>query len=127
LHLQNCDEDEVISLNNKLFKLHDLKSALQKIFSQYKLEEEFNKSLNVDLGIKVIVENGRYRRLEVSKQQWLLDGIDCEMLQIEAKGWQKGKIKINLQVSLEFCPNEPEIEKIESPLDDLRKIIDGNN
>ncbi|MFM7364970.1 MAG: KGK domain-containing protein [Cuspidothrix sp.] len=49
------------------------------------------------------------------------------------KGWEKGKIKIKISISLknryndyveiEFCPNEP--EKLESPLDDLRKKLEN--
>jgi len=55
------------------------------------------------------------------------DGIDCEILKIGAKGWQKGKIRI--RVSVEFIPDEPEIEQTpetthpESPLDDIRRMI----
>lgn len=42
------------------------------------------------------------------------DVIDCEVLRLGAKGWQKGKVRI----SLEFCPDLPE-----SPLDDIRQAI----
>ena len=57
---------------------------------------------------------------------------DCQLLQLSSmKGWQKGKLKIQIHISvqywwsdkvcLEFYPDEP-IEA-ESPLDDLRKQI----
>lgn len=58
---------------------------------------------------------------------------DCQLLKIGNKGWQTGKIKIKMSISplnrysdyvdLEFCPDEPEIP--ESPLDDLRKMINN--
>ena len=57
---------------------------------------------------------------------------DCQLLKIGGKGWQKGKLKIQIcrasskgshhKVCLEFCPDEP-IEQ-ESPLDDLRKLVE---
>ncbi|MFL9458492.1 MULTISPECIES: KGK domain-containing protein [Nostocales] len=57
------------------------------------------------------------------------EGIICEVMKFEAKGWQQGKVRARL--FLEFCPNEPEpsfeaeIKPVEpeSPLDDLRQRI----
>jgi hypothetical protein len=126
LLLHNCSENDVVSLRRKLFKLEQLKFALKEIFAKSKLGEEFNKSLNIDLGTEVIVENGRSRSIVISKDRWFIDGINCEILRIGAKGWQKGKVKINIQFSLKICSEEIEVEKIESPLDDLRKIINSN-
>ncbi|MFB2974681.1 KGK domain-containing protein [Microseira sp. BLCC-F43] len=68
--------------------------------------------------------------------KWFDDGLDCEILRPGAKGWQKGTVRI--KVTLEFCPDEPEIEETppneqpeisetESPLDDLRQLINQNN
>jgi hypothetical protein len=64
------------------------------------------------------------------KDKWLTEGQSCEILKPGAKHWQKGKVRI----TLEFCPDEPEIaEKLVennleiipemSPLDDLRHQI----
>lgn len=49
------------------------------------------------------------------------NGIDCEILKVGAKGWQKGKVR--LKVTLEFCPDEPEENIAESPLDDIRQTM----
>lgn len=57
-----------------------------------------------------------------NSNDWFYGGKKCEILQAGAKGWQKGKLKIN--VTLEFIPDEPE-EK--SPLDDVRQEIDRDN
>ncbi len=70
-------------------------------------------------------------------QQWKTsstiseEGIKAQVLTYEAKGWQKGRIRIRL----EFCPDEPEVEEIagpqeleslliepESPLDEIRRM-----
>ena len=40
------------------------------------------------------------------KKDWFTDrGIDCEALRFGSPGWQKGRIRL----SLEFCPDEPEM------------------
>ncbi len=40
------------------------------------------------------------------KKDWFTErGIDCEALKFGSKGWQKGRIRL----SLEFCPDEPEM------------------
>ena len=64
--------------------------------------------------------------------RWFGEGVDCKSLKFGAKGWQKGKVR--LRVSLEFCPDEPDVEETrisnqpeisqpESPLDDIRRMI----
>ena len=58
-------------------------------------------------------------------------GIDCEVLRFGANNWQKGKFRIKMTV--EFCPDEPELEETpetnqpESPLDDIRRMINQEN
>ena len=68
------------------------------------------------------------------------EGIECQILKIGAKGWQKGKLQIEVnkninsscktQTSIKFCPDEPLEPK--SPLDDIRqseayKKLSNNN
>lgn len=64
------------------------------------------------------------------------EGINCEILKLGAKGWGKGKIRIRF--SVDFCPeepefehttasNEPEISLPESPLDDIRRMMNENS
>ncbi|MDQ2097929.1 MAG: KGK domain-containing protein [Tychonema bourrellyi B0820] len=67
------------------------------------------------------------------------EGIDCQILKIGSKGWQKGKVQIEVnkniksgetQTSIKFCPDEPLEQK--SPLDDIRqseeykKLLENN-
>ncbi len=67
------------------------------------------------------------------------EGIDCKILKIGSKGWQKGKLKIKVnrsfhsgqtQTYIKFCADEPLEQK--SPLDDIRqseeykKLLDNN-
>ena len=57
-----------------------------------------------------------------------IEGIDCQVLKVGSKGWEKGKIKIEVsksfqsgqtQACIKFCPDEPPEQK--SPLDDIRQ------
>lgn len=67
-------------------------------------------------------------------------GIACQILKIGSKGWQKGKLQIEIngsleyagktQTSIKFFPDEP--PKPKSPLDDIRqseeyKKLSNNN
>ncbi len=56
--------------------------------------------------------------------RWFVDGIDFELLGIGGKKWQKGKMRLKLTV--EFCPDEPTADPLESPLDDIRQMLNGN-
>ncbi|HBE18503.1 MAG TPA: KGK family protein [Cyanobacteria bacterium UBA11149] len=72
------------------------------------------------------------RRHHQEIHEWWDEGIDCEVLTCDGKGWQKGKVRL----ALEFIPDEPEVEEIsvsnqlflpESPLDDLRQMMNDNS
>ena len=66
--------------------------------------------------------------------KWFGEGIDCEILQLGSTNWQKGKVKIKL--SVEFYAEEDlpinnseniKITEPESPLDDLRRLINKSS
>ncbi len=67
--------------------------------------------------------------------QWYNSPIDCQLLKIGSQGWQKGKLRIQIDttillsyknesnkvgICIEFCPDKP--TEPESPLDDLRQL-----
>ncbi|MEA5554299.1 KGK domain-containing protein [Anabaena cylindrica UHCC 0172] len=131
-----CNEDDVISSGSAMFKSQKLKGKIKSLFNKRKLGEELTNSLkneNLYLNIPAInrehigkkgVITGSLDRILYEK--WFDEGIPCEILKLRSGGWKKGKVKINLEISIEFCPDEPEIEEIkepESPLDDLRRMI----
>ncbi|HEY9804511.1 MAG TPA: KGK domain-containing protein [Leptolyngbyaceae cyanobacterium] len=118
-NLSNCSNDDALSVKDKVFKIVQVKEAIKKAFSEQLAQELYN-ALN-SYGISIdpggyLVGNKFYRCAD----NWFDEGIDCEVLQPATKGWQKGKLK--LKVTLEFIPDEPIVEE-ESPLDDLRRII----
>lgn len=115
-YLQNCSNDDVIQFSNAIYKIGQLKTAMElAINNQNKLPNTLFYTLQ-EQGVKL--EN------LLATQKFLVDGLDAEALKIGAKGWQKGKIRV--RVTLEFEPDEPETNKPESPLDDLRRMMNEN-
>ncbi|MGB7711196.1 MAG: KGK domain-containing protein [Microcoleus sp.] len=123
----------------------------QATFLVRRLKELAGSKLSEILGIAA---NGQYimdwmRELKIDKEtkisggdiNWKSpqEGIDCQIIKISSKGWQKGKIQIEVnkniksgetQTSIKFCPDEPLEPK--SPLDDIRqseaykKLLENN-
>jgi len=129
-YLENSSDDEVLAFGSLLCKLGRFKQVINRA-----LAINFSKIINDEfklegLEVKVIKAIGRdsYGKIKYSWVQpdWFNADVNCETLKIGAKGWQKGKFRI--KITLEFCPDEPEITEPESPLDDLRrKINEGNS
>lgn len=75
---------------------------------------------NIDMfKVGQLAQESKKRLLYAHQQSawdgWAGEGVPCEILQLGAKGWRKGKVR--MRIELEFCPDEPE-----SPLDDIRQI-----
>jgi hypothetical protein len=109
-YLQECGDDDVLSFSEGMFKVGKFRDAVEYAFTdKNKVEDSLYYAL-------------QEKRVATSNTKELLgEGVDCEVLRIASKGWQKGKLRI--KVSLEFYPDEPEISEPESPLDDLRQMI----
>ena len=123
--LPHHNDDDVCNSNNEIFKVGKLREALKEAFNN-NLQTALNDVLK-SKGFQFSRKFYNSIRWCISEKGWLDDGMDCEILKIGAKGWQKGKIRI--RVSVEFIPDEPEIEQTpeitqpESPLDDIRRKI----
>ena len=91
--------DVVIDFGNKTFKLSLLVSLMTEIILNKKLEELNNK----------LRDHGSGKLPSYDESYWSSAGVDCQILK-PSKNWQKGKVRI--KVTLEFCPDEPEIEEI---------------
>lgn len=129
--LQNYNDEDVLSFGDELLKIRKFKQA-------------FNNSLGNDLGAALsnqLIKNGvkipneilTPRGVYSPYQKWFNEGIDCEMLNLGSKKWKKGKVKIKL--SIEFYVEDETVEKgstkqleiPESPLDDLRRMMNEQN
>jgi hypothetical protein len=121
INAESENGDTVLSFPHSMFRLNEFIKSVQ---------EALRKS-----GLNALRNNLNSRGgIPGDLTQWYIQGVDCELLK-PGKGWKKGKIKIN--ISLEFSPDEPEIEEIpvnnqvntnqpESPLDDIRRAINQN-
>ena len=78
-----------------------------------------------------IVKNSTNRWTE-DRANWFSQGVPCEVLRLDAKGWRKGKVRLAIEflpdeLEVEETPETNEIEQPESPLDDLRQMINPEN
>ncbi len=126
----HCGNDDVLSFDNAMLKVEKLRETLNGVMPE--LGQTLNNSLiEKNLEIPISYDLNLKRRLY---ENWFGKGIDCELLSVGAQGWKKGKMRIKLNVTIEFCPDEPEVKEIpennesetsqpESPLDDLRRQL----
>ena len=121
-------DDDVILLDNDTFTVSRLKDLLKKEINKRFTENQHIFNMNFftfPLGNEVKIELNDIQLRNLSR--------DCRLLKVGSKGWQKGKLRIQVntkilhprdsnqtQIGLEFCPDEPTVP--ESPLDDLRQL-----
>ncbi|MEM7712048.1 MAG: KGK domain-containing protein [Cyanobacteria bacterium P01_A01_bin.68] len=131
----DCDDD-VVLLEKDTFKVSRLKELtireVRKKFSrsiydnERKTGGEYMATFLQKIQIGEESVNFNYIKFETIR--------DCQILQVNGKGWQKGKLNIEIcispddnnpdKVNLEFFPEEA--IKLESPLDDMREKIKAN-
>ncbi|MGB6301788.1 MAG: KGK domain-containing protein [Rivularia sp. (in: cyanobacteria)] len=123
----DCDDD-VVLFEKDTFKVSRLKELMITDVRQY-LDKP---SYNYEYAPSDILQ-----KITIGEQKINIDYIkfentkDCQILQINNKGWQKGKLNIEIcispdekkpdKVNLKFFPQQP--IKPESPLDDMREMI----
>ncbi|MFQ3583431.1 MAG: KGK domain-containing protein [Cyanobacteriota bacterium] len=117
----------VIAFDQETYMISRIDDAIQSYFRRYD---------HMGYELDNYFANTKKIRTNVSHQDkpnWFNQkGIPCSVLSPETNGWQTGRVKVKLQVTLEFYPDNPEsfmeipAEKDElhlengSPLDDLR-------
>jgi hypothetical protein len=134
-NLQNCGEDDVLSFGENTYKVGKFKKAINGAFGN-NLGHQLNGQLGSYQGIKIDDSILAPKGVNEPYARWFGDGIDCEILNLGSKSWKKGKVRI--KVSVEFYVEEQEdsqtlgsdaleISPPESPLDDLRQMINQGN
>jgi hypothetical protein len=127
--LLTCNND-VISFRNHTFKIGEFR---RKLIGEFQHKEQSNEISRCDS----ISISGM--PIYLGEINWKSSIIDCELLRLGSQSWQKGKFRLQvhikfrdedgtrrqglIEVDLEFCFDEPPISEPESPLDDLRQII----
>mgnify|MGYP006267030183 CR=1 FL=1 len=111
--IRNFSSDDVILFNSGICKAEKIIDILKAILI-HELSPELCGRFNRKLGLCVM-----------QKYNIFDQGIECEILKVGAKGWQRGKIKI--KVALEFCPDDSDNSKQKSNLDDIHSVITKDN
>lgn len=119
ISLHNIGEDDVMSTNDGTITVDEFVALWQNGLE--KLEKQLSDSL-------------------YQGSVWFRDGMDCKVLKIGAKGWEKGRVRVNfdIKIGLEFCPDKleikrtasssaAEIDQLESPLDELRRMLNQDS
>ncbi|MFH7028654.1 MAG: KGK domain-containing protein [Heteroscytonema crispum UTEX LB 1556] len=110
-YLQECGDRDVIAFEAGIFKVAKFREAVEYAFTH---PNRLPRSL-----YSALYEHG----VASSETTELLgDGVDCEVLKIGSKGWQK-KGKLRIKVALEFIPDESENGEVEAELDDIPSMI----
>lgn len=131
----NCNDDDVFSLGDDAFKVSKFRKAVTKAFGN-DIGGQLSNQLKGHLGVKIADAILAPQGMNYPHARWFNDGIDCEILKIGSKNWQKGKVRI--KVSVEFYVENPEdsetleidesaIREPESPLDELRQMMKEEN
>jgi hypothetical protein len=107
ISLKNCSPNNVIMYNHTLKVKQAIRYCLMKILEVSKFSDLEN--------------NDSYK----PRMKWIDEGLECEVLNLGANQWKKGKVRI--KVSFEFCPDEPEISEYESPLDEIRREMQNQS
>lgn len=127
--LQKCNDDDVLELDNQMIKLSKFRADSSLAFTYHQ-----NRDALVAIA-KYIKQTASLSNTNV-QQLFNGEGINANILRIGSQGWKKGKIKF--KITLEFCPEEPEIEEItpsniteinqiSSPLDDILQMMNREN
>lgn len=128
-----CNDDDVLSFAQHTFKVGNFIDRWSKEFQRREAGSQISQLSSMAIG-EMQIKSG-----EITWKS-PINGIDCEFLRLGTTSWQKGKLrfqvgvevvpnerelekKVKVKVSFEFCPDVPEISQPESPLDDIRRMI----
>ena len=121
----DCDDD-VVSFEKDTFKLSRLKELM--IREVRKETHYYHNHLGQTPKFSEIIIGEERVKFNYIKYEIIKE---CQILQINNKGWQKGKLNIEIcispkdnkldKVNLEFFPQQP--IQPESPLDDIREMM----
>ncbi len=123
-----CNEDDIIAFQEDIFKIRRFMKAVNKSFNQ-ELGGQFINEL-VAHGLNLDVNNLDKKGYYAAANKIFKEGVDCQFLNVGAQSWKKGKVRININVEFYAEENNEENQILnfqnnssESPLDDLRKMI----
>ncbi|MBW4564346.1 MAG: KGK family protein [Mojavia pulchra JT2-VF2] len=129
--LLECNDNDVFSFPGDVTsKVGSFKEKVRKAFGKTAGSQFTNELIaqKVNIDASKLHPNGAAGTFE----GWFNEGINYELLTLGSQSWKKGKIKININVeffveedeNLEIVNNNDSgISEFESPLDDLKRMI----
>ncbi|MEB3294154.1 MAG: KGK domain-containing protein [Synechococcales bacterium] len=64
------------------------------------------------------------------EEDWVIQEMDCRVLQADKPGWRSGKMRVRVQVVVDFAPDQdkedsekPDLTVSSTSLDTIRKIV----
>jgi hypothetical protein len=118
--LIECNDSDVIEIANNTYKINRVRKALNKASNSslgYALKNELKSQ-----GIIISLDNS---------DALFNQGLSCEILNLGSSNWKKGKLRFKVSVEFYIEEDEPHknniISEPESPLDDLRRLINEEN
>lgn len=124
---EEFNDNDVIAFGDDAFKIGKFKQALRQCFGY-----DFGYGLLGLLsnqGIKIDKTQVSPDGEQSDFLKWFNEGVDCEILKTDAKGWRKAKVKV--KVAVEFVMDEsasasrepdPGMKESTSPLDELNDL-----
>ncbi|MBD2566761.1 KGK domain-containing protein [Anabaena lutea] len=110
------NDDDVIESNDWTYKFSKLKQALEKVSANTSFLTAF---WNVLREQKIYyIERHNYYNTEC-----FTEGMDVKILNLGSQSWKKGKLKFKLSIEFYVEEEDTQIQEPESPLDDLRRMI----
>lgn len=133
-YLTDCSDNDVLSFGDNTFKVGKFRKAVNQSFG-YNMGATISNELRsqgVQIPQEILIPNGNPQ----DYLRWFGKGIDCEVLNLGSKSWKKGKVRI--KISVEFYVEEQEAVETpssdkpgtalpESPLDDIRRMMNENS
>jgi hypothetical protein len=120
------DKDAFTSARLKELLIEDFQQKAQQIIAIYDKNIPIERT-NFNTNVPHFLNSLKAGHKTIDRTELIWQSIlDCQFLKIGSKGWEKGKLRIQVidqgktKVSLEFSPDEP--PQPESPLDDLREL-----
>lgn len=127
----DCNDD-VVSFNKDTFTVGRFQELIHEIF----IRKYQNRNI-IDIFRQISIGEASFESGNIIWES-SIKGIYCKLLKINSKGWQAGKLRtqvyikfiparypetnvveLDIQVELEFCPDEP--DELTLPLDDIRQ------
>ncbi|MFN6473922.1 MAG: KGK domain-containing protein [Nostoc sp. SerVER01] len=111
-----CNDGDVLDFGSNTYKIAKFQQAM---------ETSSNSTLSNVLNQELIRQGVNLK--QPPNVNWFQKGIDCEILTLGSQSWKKGKVKFKISVEFYAQDEDVEITEPESPLDDLRRMIQEGN